>query len=269
MAVFKYELRQMRGLIIGSMVALSVLLFCILPAFIGITINPDGSANAETLATVDGNSFLQAVDVSADFLSKPIGMYGFLTGWFFGLALAVISMHIGLSIHTKEYMQGTTDFLYTKPYSRTKIYVSKLLASGLSVVSIWAAYFLASFFALSIFAAGFDFKLFLLLSCSIILNGILFMSFGFFMGTVFPKIRKSLFTAVLTVFITIIIGTMAQVVGSDILIFLSPPKYFGGSIVADMGGYDMRYVAWLIFLVIAFTLVGCLICRKKDIAARS
>ncbi|MDR1616547.1 MAG: ABC transporter permease [Syntrophomonadaceae bacterium] len=268
MAIFKYELRQMRGLILGGVIAFSVLLFCLLPPYISITTNPDGSARTETLATVDGNSFLQAVDISAEFLSKPIGMYGFLTGWFFGLALAVIAMHIGLSIHTKEYMQGTADFLLTKPHNRTKIFISKLFAAAVAVLSIGVAYFLASLVSLNIFAAGFDFKLFVLLACSIILNSVLFMSFGFFLGTILPKIRKSIFTSVITLFITIIIGTMAQVTGADILIFLSPPKYFGGSIVADMGGYDMRYVVWLIFLVIAFTLVGSFIYRKKDVVIR-
>ncbi len=40
-------------------------------------------------------------------------------------------------------------------------------------------------------------------------------------------------------FVTVMIGTLAQVLDSDLLIFLSPPKYFGGSIVAAAGGYDM------------------------------
>jgi len=92
-----------------------LLLFLLFPNFASIVVDESGAPKTNVLESVNTNSFLQAVDVSAEFLSKPIGMYGFITGWFFGLAFAVISMHIGLSIHTKEYQFKAADFLLTKP----------------------------------------------------------------------------------------------------------------------------------------------------------
>lgn len=124
---------------------------------------------------------------------------------------------------------------------------------------------MTSLAALSIFARGFDFTLFMLLSCAPILNMTLYLSVGIFIGAVWPRIRKPLFASDLTMFITVMIGTLAQVVGSDLLLFLSPPKYFGGSIVAAAGGYDPRFVVWIIFLDAVLLASSLVIYRRKDI----
>jgi len=99
MAIVKYELRQIRSLIISCCIALPLLLFMLLPNFISIVISTGGLVKTDVVASISDNAFLQAVDMTADFLSRPIGMYGFLTGWLFGLVCAVISLQIGLSIH--------------------------------------------------------------------------------------------------------------------------------------------------------------------------
>jgi ABC-2 type transport system permease protein len=265
MAIFKYEMRQIRFLVAVWAVVCAALVFALFPGFVGIVIDESGAAKTNVLESVDSNSFLQAVDVSADFLSKPIGMYGFITGWLFGLAFAVIAMHLGLSIHTKEYLFKSADFLLTKPFSRTKVFAAKLLAVVLSILAIGVPFWLASLAALNIFAPGFDFKLFTLLSCAPILNMTLYLSIGIFAGAVWPKIRKPLLASVLTMFVTVTFGSLAQVTGTDILLFLSPPKFFGGSIVAAAGGYDMRFVVWIIFLDIALLVSSLIVYRKKDV----
>ena len=265
MAIFTYELRQIRFLVLAWAAVCALLLIAMFPNFISIVIDESGAPKTNVLESVDTNNFLQAVDVSAEFLSKPIGMYGFITGWFFGLAFAVIAMHIGLFAHTKEYLFKSADFLLTKPFSRAKVFVSKLLAAIVSIIIIGLVFWLVSFMALSIFAPGFDFKLFMLLSCAPIINMTLFLSVGIFAGTVWPKIRRPLLTSALTMFVTVMIGTLAQVTSTDILLFLSPPKYFGGSIVAAAGGYDMRFVIWIIVLNAALLTSSFIIYSKKDI----
>ncbi len=164
MPIFMYELRQVRVLVIAWAATCAALLFAMYPGFVGIVIDQDGAPKTSVLESVDTNSFLQAVEVSAAFLSMPIGMYGLLTGWFFGLAFAVVATHLGPSIHTKEYLFKSADFLLTKPFSRSQVFTSKLLAAITSVLVIGAACWLASLAAMTIFAPGFDFTLFLLLS---------------------------------------------------------------------------------------------------------
>ena len=266
MAIIKYELRQIRSLVVSCAIALPLLLFMLLPNFTSIVIDADGALKTEVIASISDNNFLQAVDMSAEFLSQPIGMYGFITGWLFGLVYAVIAMQIGLSIHTKEYTQRAADFLMTKPHSRTKVYLAKLLTACVATLAISVSYFIASFIALNIFLDGdFDLALFALLGGSVILISMLYMAFGVFMGVIAPRIRKTLLAAVTAVFITLAIGQFAVAANMDMLVFLSPQKYFAGSFVASMGQYDMRYVVWLIFLVAAFLITGYVIFLKKDI----
>jgi len=270
MAIFKYELRQMRTMIIAWAVGVSALLFCILPSFLSIFINANGTVKTDVVASAQDNSFLKAVDMSAEFLSKPIGMYGFLTGWVFGIACGIIALHIGLSIHTKEFSGRTADFLLTKPYSRASIFISKLLSASTAVLIIGAAYFCTSYIALKTFLGdAMDVKLFALLAGSVILNSVLYMAFGIFLGVVVPRIRQPLLVSVTVVFITIVIGQLAVVAGTDILLYLSPPKFFGGSIVASLGHYEIRFVIWLIFLVTVFLTSAFAIFRKKDIYVKA
>ncbi|MCL2059648.1 MAG: ABC transporter permease [Oscillospiraceae bacterium] len=266
MVIVKYELRQIRSLVVSWSIALPLLLFLLLPNFISIVIGADGSVKTDVVASISDNAFLQAVDMSAEFLSQPIGMYGFLTGWLFGIACAVISTQIGLSVHTKEYIQKAADFLMTKPHSRAKIYLAKLMAVSIATLAISISYFIASYIALSVFLSdGFDFALFALLGGSVILIGVLYMALGVFMGVIAQRINKTLLAAVTVVFATLAIGQFAVAANLDLLIFLSPQKYFAGSFVASIGRYDMRYVVWLVFLVIAFLSAGYIIFRKKDI----
>src|SRR5699024_11356320 len=61
-------------------------------------------------------------------ISKPMGMYSFLTG-FFMIAGGIFGMHLGLSLHTKECTENTAEYLYTKPCGRQAIYKGKLLCT--------------------------------------------------------------------------------------------------------------------------------------------
>jgi ABC-2 type transport system permease protein len=265
MAILRYEIRQTRVLVLVWAATCAILMFALFPNFASIVVDESGVSKTEVLESIDSNSFLQAAAVSAEFLSKPIGMYGFLAGWLFGLAFAVIAMHLGLSVHTKEYLFKSADFLLTKPFSRGQVFIAKILAAFLQVLVIGAVFWLASLAALSVFVPGFDFNLFMLLSCAPIINMTLYLSVGFFIGTVWPRIKRPLLVSVLTMFVTVMIGTLGQVMDLDALLFRSPPKFFGGSIVAAAGGYDMRFVVWLLFLDTALLLSSLIIYRKKDI----
>jgi ABC-2 type transport system permease protein len=266
MAVFWYELRQTKMNVLVWTVVVSAMVVFLLPVFSSFLIDGSGSLDSSVAQSIEENDFLKAVDMSVDFLSKPIGMFGFLTSWLFGLACGCYALFLGLSAFTKEYLQKTADFIMTKPYSRGRVYFSKLLAATIDNLFIGVLYFLVSLATFSIVTKGqFDMRMFFLLGFSLIMLQMLHMSFGVFLGAVFPKIRKPLLVSVGIVFVTVMIGALAYAINSRWLVLLAPPKYFGGSVVANAGGYDMRYVAWLWFLVAVFIVAGYFVYRKKDV----
>ena len=53
---------------------------------------------------------METVGISLELLTKPMGMYSFLTG-FFMIAGGIFGMHLGLSLHTKECTENTAEYL--------------------------------------------------------------------------------------------------------------------------------------------------------------
>lgn len=266
MIIFKYELRQMRKLAVAWSIAMVVLIFLLMPVFASIGRSVGANSGTQLEQMVSGNEFLQAVGMSAEFLSKPIGLYGFITGWFFSLAAAVLAMHVGLSVITKDFTGRSTDFIYTKIDSRGRVYLEKLAAAIVSVLSVGFVYVIASYFALEAnIPEGFDFSLYFLLSFSLVLLETLYLALGICIGVVWPRNRHPLLLAVTVVFITVVIGTFATTVGIDWLLFLAPPKFFVGSFIATKGSYESKYVIWLAFLVATFLSIGYQVIRKKDL----
>ncbi|MDW7669582.1 MAG: ABC transporter permease subunit [Bacillota bacterium] len=265
MIILKYELKQMKTLVIAWSLAIAILVFLLVPVYIDIG-KSVGTDDQQLDQVISDNEFLQAVDMSAEFLSKPIGMYGFLNGWFFALAASVLAMYVGLSVNTKDFTGKSVDFIYTKPFNRSKIFLSKLLAASVVVFTVGIVYFVSSYAALRInLPEGFDMNMFIHLAFSLIMLQGIYLALGIFVGVLWPRNRRPLLFSVTVVFITVVIGTFAAVMSFDWMLFLSPPKFFGGSVIASMGGYDMRFVYWLFFLVIAFIVSGYFIFKKKDL----
>ncbi|MDW7661702.1 MAG: ABC transporter permease subunit [Bacillota bacterium] len=265
MVVFKYELKQMKTLLTAWSVTVAVLAFLLIPVFTDIgnsvAVNPQ-----QLEQMVSDNQFLQAVGMSAQFLSEPIGMFGFVNAWFFTLATSVLAIYIGLFVNTKDFTGKSVDFIYTKPFNRGKVFLSKLLAASVAVFTVGIVYLASSYAVLRInLPQGFDMRMFLHLGFSLIMLQAIYLALGIIVGVIWPKNRRPLLLAVTVVFFTVVIGTFAATVGIDWLLFLSPPKFFGGSVIASTGGYDMRFVYWLVFLVIVFITSGYFIFRKKDL----
>lgn len=266
MVIFWNELKLLRGLIVAWSVSVAVLILVMLPVYLGIGQNMMGSGRDELEQMVGSNAFLQSVDMTAEFLMRPIGMYGFINTWFFSLACAVLALYVGQRVTTLEFTKRSADFIYTKPYNRAQVFWSKTGAAASAVFIVGMTYVIASYVALRInLPNGFDFRLYLLLSFSLILIELVFLAMGIFVGVKWSRNRRPLLLAVTVVFLTVVVGTFATTIGNDWLLYLSPPKYFGGSIIADNQGYELKYLLWLTFLVTALMTSGHIIFGKKDI----
>src|SRR5699024_6029301 len=103
------------------------------------------------------------------------------------------SCNLGLSIITKEHMQNTADFLITKPYSRTKIFLSKLMASLCVIAIIGICYFLASFVTISMISEqGFLFSHFFQIYLTFPLIQLFFLLLGIMISTIVSRVSASL-----------------------------------------------------------------------------
>lgn len=140
MVILKYELKRHRTYILGWTIALAVCIFLMTPTYYSFL----DVASVELFETMGTTDFYRIVGVSMEYLTSPLGIYGFLTS-FFMIASGVFGMHFGISVHTRECTEGTSEYLFTKPFPRKTIYWAKALTVLIGVVVVGAAYLLASF----------------------------------------------------------------------------------------------------------------------------
>jgi len=77
MAVFKYELKQLKKNIIIWALSMGVLIFLMLPTYLGFI----SGADAFMSQAIKNNPMFEALGVSATFVMTPRGMVRFLNGF--------------------------------------------------------------------------------------------------------------------------------------------------------------------------------------------
>nr|WP_312579800.1 ABC transporter permease subunit [Sedimentibacter sp.] len=264
MTIFKYELKQLRGSIIVWSAALAVSIFFMLPVYIEML-----SGAAKMSSNFAGNSFFDVIGTNVDILSTPIGAYSFLTV-FVLIAGAINGMKLGLGIITKEYMNKTTDFLFTKPHSRSKIFVSKLTAAASAVIIIGAFYFLASWAGMQNGSDGnYNFLTFALLALSVTLIQMFFLTLGMLVGVIFPHIRTTVAVSAGVAFVSYVFGAFSRKMGNVIIGYFSAYIYFDGAYIIVNNSYKVEYMILLASLMLIFTITAHQIFCKKDVMVAS
>ena len=264
MVILKYELKRHRTYILGWTIALAVCIFLMTPTYYSFL----DVASVELFETMGTTDFYRSVGVSMEYLTSPLGIYGFLTS-FFMIASGVFGMHFGISVHTRECTEGTSEYLFTKPFPRKTIYWAKALTVLIGVVVVGAAYLLASFLAMAMFRSGTPWGEFFLIALSLTLVTLFFAAMGLMVGIVFPRNRSPLLTAGLVVFVEYCITSFSNIISNRAISFLSPYSFFGAAKISETGFYDMTYLGWGVLLVTLFLVLSYGVFLKKDIQFRS
>ena len=260
MAIFKYEMRQLRNYTFWWAVALALFIFMILPSYVSML-----AGGAVSMDALEGNPMFDMLGVDVNIISTPIGCFGFINA-FLAIAGGINGMYLGLKAFTKETVQKTADYIYTKPYKRGAIYLSKLFSSFVSVFAIGACYFIGSIAGgQSAVPGGLDMSMLALLVGSFALIQLFFVLFGAFVGAVHSKIRTPLLLASGTVFMLYVLSTFASKVGSALIKFATPFSDFGASNIIGSGGYDAAYMLAYAILCVAFAVIGYVTFIKKDV----
>ena len=261
MAVFRYELRQLRGHTLwwGLSVVLATLM--ILPAYINML-----ASGSLDVAAVMNNDFFEMLGADVNIISTPIGTVGYVTS-FFVIAAGINGMFLGLKTFTKETIGKTSEFTYTKPYGRGPVFCAKLLSAIVSALIIGACYLGASVLTPFMGISGsIDYKPLTLIALSFTLIEVFFVLFGACVGAIYSKIRSPLLVSSGVVFLFYVLSAYASKVGNNAIKFLTPFSYFGASRIVSSGGYNAGYMAALLILCAAFAVVGFVVFAKKDIS---
>jgi ABC-2 type transport system permease protein len=253
-------MRQLRSYSFWWALALALFIIMILPSYVSML-----AGGAVDMEALEGNPMFDMFGVDAHVIGTPIGCYGFINA-FLAIAGGINGMFLGLKAFTKETVQNTADYIYTKPYKRGTIFCSKLISSFISVSIIGICYFLGSIAGgFAAVPGGFDLKLLALLTGSFFLIQLYFVLFGAFAGAVYSKIRTPLLLSSGVVFMLYVLSAFASKMDSTFIKFFSPFSYFGASKIINSGGYNASFMLSYIIFCAIFTVAGYVIFIKKDV----
>ncbi|MBR5282369.1 MAG: ABC transporter permease subunit [Alistipes sp.] len=258
MGIFRFEMKQYKGSVIAWSIGISAAILALLSVSAAFTKDPS------SIALLEGNDFLEAMGVNPETFFTGMGIYG-VYGSFALLAGAIQAINLGLSIITKEHMQNTADFLMTKPYTRKRVYLSKLAAACCCLLITAICYFAASLWAVSaISGQSFSFTIFFQLYLLFPLLQLFFLLLGMAIGVLLSRIGSTLPLALGISFGFYLIGMYSSVVQSQVARLFSPFKYFNVNIIQASGGYETGYLILYLALLTTFLISGYTIFVRKD-----
>jgi len=176
---------------------------------------------------------------------------------------------LGAKSLIKEESEGTIEFLYAQPVSRTKIVTMKILSSValfyLFVMIMGIASIIISLIVkpadLEIYTLLLDIKL---LFSGFLLVGLTFMAIGFLISVLVPHLRLAMPASIGIFFVTYLLGIFSGMI--DVLKFLKYFSPFYYAVPADIikSGFDITNIPLSIIIIAICTMFTYFIYRKKD-----
>lgn len=201
-----------------------------------------------------------------------MGMFGmkldglFTFGGFFqfaytyvGLVGAIMAAQISLHAFAREKRLKCADFILTKPVSRGRIFLMKLLACGIGLAGSSLLFLAACALSWKVNGAGEPLQRLMLAGLSLPLTQLVFLVIGALVSILAKKVRSvsGIGTAIgLAGFLAMALTSLLE---EDFLRHLSPLQYFTPGEVFEMGRFDGRYgwtgaLAAILSLALAYAL---------------
>ncbi|MFB6804163.1 ABC transporter permease subunit [Peribacillus butanolivorans] len=199
-------------------------------------------------------------------LTKASGYYGML--FLYLLLMATIhAVMLGATIIAKEERDKTSEFLFVKPVSRSKVITNKLLAAFTNIVIFNLATFVSSIILLGKYSDGVAVygEIAILMAAMFFLQ-VLFMVIGSALAAVKKKPKTAASVAagilLLTYLLSIVIDLNENLEG---LRYLTPFKYFEAKNVMYGGGLDVIFVVISVILILTLLVVTYVFYKKRDL----
>lgn len=250
MNVYTHELKMARSAMVWWIVALvtiTTLFLSIFPAF-----SHDVESSRQLLAGFPPQ--LRAMfGLSLATFFTFLGFYAYVFTYI-GLAGAVQAMNLGLTMLSREASSKTSDFLLTKPVTRSKIFANKLLAALTVLIVTNVVLVVVTLLLAKAFGAGnFNLYVFGLLSLAFYLVQLIFLSIGILVSQLM-HIRSIIALSLGIVFGFFVVGMIQSLTNDEVLRYVTPFKFFDHLKIVTDKAYEMQFV-WLAIGVIAASIV--------------
>lgn len=262
MNIFLRELKANRkALIIWSV----CMLFLVMSGMAKYTAYSTGGASSEVFNKMPYS--LKALLGFGSFDVTTMTGYFVVLFLYIELTVAIHAVLLGSGIIAKEERDKTTEFLITKPVSRTTIITSKLLTGLVNIVIINIVTFVSSITMVSAYNKGADISgeitMFML---SMFIVQLIFLSLGAALAafTRNSKASGSLSAGILLA--SFVISKVTELKDNlNFLNVLSPFKYFSYTKIVEGNGLNFSIVILSLLLVAAFSTLTYYFYSKRDL----
>lgn len=261
MNVFRYECR--RYLPSSLIWAISLTFF----GFLCIQLFTAFSADVtffEKMLNAYSPEMLKAFGAELSTVTTLPGFYSFCFMYVIAVA-AFQAMYLGIQVLGKELSGKTADFIFVKPMSRRKILTYKLASVLVCLVIVNVIYCIGTLLSASMTGFAFDSGMMIMINGAMFLTQLLFMSAGFLLACISPKIKTplSLTTGIVCAFF--LLQMVVNLEPTGILSYISFLNYVSADSILAHQGYEVSKLILLLVLSVGFTGVGYYVFEHRDI----
>lgn len=260
--VLSFELRAWCGHIIGW--TLGAVLFISLY----LSIYPAFSRDVDTLKRAFESMPAAMQQVMGIGVMDHFTFLGFLGNIFpfIGLVGGTMGALIGFAVLTREQRSKTTEFLLTKPISRSRIFAGKLLAGLLALVATAGLAFMASFAVAHLVGAGdFDRIRYAMFWGSFLLIQFWLFAAGLFLSQIVRKIRSPVAPALTLSFAMFILSILGTILGDAAMRWLTPYRFVDYEKIVLNGQYDLVHIGFGLATAAVMIFISYLIYARRDV----
>ena len=255
MNVFLRELKaNYKGLIWWS-IGMLFMVVAGMGKFEGYGTTASSSNSISTLIAGFPKPVLAIFGMSGLDITKLIGYFGIL----YLYIVIMVAIHAGMAgatIIAKEERDKTSEFLYPKPVSRTKVLTAKLAAAAVNILILFGITFASSIWIVGFYNKGYGLNSQIIaLMWGVLLFQVVSFAFGAFFAGIFknPKLPATAVTTVImaSYLVSVTVDLNAKL---DFLRYLTPFKYFSAERILADGHVDPIFVT--ITLSLSAVLIG-------------
>jgi ABC-2 type transport system permease protein len=208
-----------------------------------------------------------ALGIRLDTFFTVFGFFGYMLTYLWMVG-SIQAMNLGIGIMSKEISGKTADFLLSKPVSRIRVLTSKLLAALTLIVITNIVFVFSAYFSARLFSdKSFSLSLFILIASTMFIIQLFFLSVGYLISVIAPRIKSVLAYSLPIVFGFFIVGLLDSVLGLEATRYITPFKYFDIQYILDHGMYDIKYIIIELVVIVICIISSYFIYPKKDIQA--
>lgn len=246
--IFKFEikmaLRNSAIWIVSILLTLIVFMKAMYPIYI------DSAKDIEKMLSSYPPQFAAAFGINIKDIFSYGGFYSFCFNYI-GIIAGIMAAYLGVSTFAREKKSKTMDFLFTKPISRKKIFLSKFLSNVTIIVITNILYIICGYI---IYKTSNDTtittKQFIIAMSGLFFTQIVFLAIGIVFSIFVKKIRSIAGVSTAIGFTAYILSALANILKEEKLNYISPLKYFSPSTVFTENFFDIKYVIAAILLIV-------------------